>query len=72
MRETSWEAGRLQVVRRYLTEMSETIKREGEGGHRSGIKNNRDRKNERTAKRVKTERERATRERGLSITRHNA
>ena len=32
MRETSWEAGRLQVVRRYLTEMSETIKREGEGG----------------------------------------
>ena len=67
MRETSWEAGRLQVVRRYLTEMSETIKREGEGGHRSGIRNNRDRKNERTAKRVKTERERELHGRGDSV-----
>ena len=53
--------GRLRVVQRYLMEMSETIKRtrrynESERG-RSGIRNNRDRKNERTAKRVKTERE---------------
>ena len=36
MRETSWEAGRLQVVRRYLTEMSETIKREREGAQALG------------------------------------